>query len=65
MRRPDHRILTAVLGLLLFLLPACGPAPAPDRTTFAAPIASFGQIDRRAVGQQMLAEGHHLPFERG
>ena len=37
MRRPDHRILTAVLGLMLFLLPACAPAPAPDRTRFATP----------------------------
>jgi len=37
MRRPDHRILPAVLGLMLFVLPACAPAPAPDRTTFATP----------------------------
>ena len=37
MRRPDYRILTAVLGLMLFLLPACAPAPAPDRTRFATP----------------------------
>ena len=37
MRRPEQRILTAVLGLMLFLLPACGPAPAPDRTRFATP----------------------------
>ncbi|MGE5362182.1 MAG: DUF2950 domain-containing protein [Bacteroidales bacterium] len=39
MRRPDCRILSAVLGLMLFLLPACAsaPAPAPDRTRFATP----------------------------
>jgi hypothetical protein len=39
MRRPDHRILPAVLGLMLLLLPACAsaPEPAPDRTTFANP----------------------------
>jgi hypothetical protein len=37
MRRPDGRILTAVLGLLLFLLPACAQAPAPDRTCFSTP----------------------------
>jgi hypothetical protein len=37
MRRPDHRMLTAVLGLMLFLVPACAqaPEPAPDRTSFA------------------------------
>ena len=37
MRRPDCRHLTAVLGLALFLLPACAPAPAPDRTVFGTP----------------------------
>jgi hypothetical protein len=37
MRRPELRILAAVLGLALFLLPACAPAPAPDRTNFATP----------------------------
>ncbi len=37
MRRPDHRLLTAALGLMLFLLPACAPAPVPDRTIFATP----------------------------
>ena len=41
MRRPDHRILPAALGLMLLLLPACAsapaPEPAPDRTTFANP----------------------------
>jgi len=37
MRRPDCRILTAVFGLMLFLLPACAQAPAPDRTCFATP----------------------------
>jgi hypothetical protein len=37
MRRPDYRILTAVLGLMVFLLPACGQAPAPDRTRFGTP----------------------------
>ena len=35
----DHSqgILTVVLGLALFLLPACAPAPAPDRTAFKNP----------------------------
>ena len=37
MKRPDDRILTALLGLVLFLLPACAQAPAPDRTTFGTP----------------------------
>jgi hypothetical protein len=37
MKRPDHRILTAAMGLMLFLLPACAPAPAPDRTRFDTP----------------------------
>jgi hypothetical protein len=37
MRRPEQRILTAVLGLMLFVLAACAPAPVPDRTTFATP----------------------------
>ena len=37
MKRPDFRIPTLVLGLALFLLPACAPAPAPDRTRFATP----------------------------
>jgi hypothetical protein len=39
MRRPDCRIPSAVLGLMLFLLPACtfAPAPASDRTRFATP----------------------------
>ena len=37
MRRHEQRILTAVLGPMLFLLVACGPAPAPDRTCFATP----------------------------
>jgi hypothetical protein len=37
MRRPELRILTAVLGFILFLLPACAKAPAPDRTSFATP----------------------------
>jgi hypothetical protein len=37
MRRPDCRILSAVLGLTLLTLPACAPAPAPDRTRFATP----------------------------
>jgi hypothetical protein len=37
MRRPEYRHLAAVLGLALFLLPACGQAPAPDRTVFATP----------------------------
>jgi hypothetical protein len=37
MKRPDYRILTVCLGLVLFLLPACAPAPAPDRTVFSAP----------------------------
>jgi len=37
MRHPDCRVLTTVLGLLLLLLQACAPAPAPDRTRFATP----------------------------
>jgi len=39
MTRPELRILTAVLGLMSFLLPACAqaPAPAPDRTRFDTP----------------------------
>jgi len=37
MRRPEQRILTAVLGLMLFLLPACAKAPATDRTNFTTP----------------------------
>ena len=37
MRRPDRHILAAVLGVMLFLLPACAPAPAPDRTRFNTP----------------------------
>jgi len=37
MRRFDYRILSAVLGVMLFLVPACGKAPAPDRTRFATP----------------------------
>jgi hypothetical protein len=37
MRRPEQRILTAVLGSMLFLLPACAAAPAPDRTRFDTP----------------------------
>jgi hypothetical protein len=37
MRRPDRHILAAVLGVMLFLLPACAPAPAPDRTLFDTP----------------------------
>jgi hypothetical protein len=35
MRRSDHRILTAVMGLLVALLPACR-TPAPDRMHFAS-----------------------------
>jgi hypothetical protein len=37
MKRPERRILTVILGLTLFLLPACAPAPAPDRSVFATP----------------------------
>jgi hypothetical protein len=37
MKRPELRILTVILGLTMFLLPACAPAPAPDRTCFATP----------------------------
>jgi hypothetical protein len=37
MKRPELRILTVVLGLTLFLLPACGQAPASDRTCFRTP----------------------------
>ena len=35
MRRPDYRILTTALGLMVCLLPAC--AKPPDRTRFATP----------------------------
>jgi Protein of unknown function (DUF2950) len=37
MRHPDDRVLTTVLGLLLLVLQACAPAPAPERTRFATP----------------------------
>ena len=37
MKRLELRIPTVVLGLTLFLLPACAPAPAPDRTRFNNP----------------------------
>jgi hypothetical protein len=37
MKHPVDRILTALLGLALLLLPACAAAPAPDRTTFGTP----------------------------
>ena len=37
MKRLELRIATVVLGLTLFLLPACAPAPAPDRTRFNNP----------------------------
>lgn len=37
MTRPELRILTAVMGLMLFLLPACAPAPTADRTRFGTP----------------------------
>ena len=37
MRRPDPRMLAAVLGLTLCLSAACAPAPAPDRMRFATP----------------------------
>jgi hypothetical protein len=37
MRRPDFRNLAALLGVCLFLLSACAPAPAPDRTVFGTP----------------------------
>jgi Protein of unknown function (DUF2950) len=37
MRCPEYRIVGTVLGLLLLLLQACAPAPAPDRTRFATP----------------------------
>ncbi len=58
MRRSDHRILTAVLGLMLFLLPACAPAPAPDRTTLRHPGRGREGPDERAQDQQRRrAEG--------
>jgi hypothetical protein len=37
MGRPDHRSLIVVLGLMLWLLPACSSAPQSDRTRFATP----------------------------
>jgi Protein of unknown function (DUF2950) len=37
MRCRDQRILAAVLGATLFVLPACAPAPAPDRARFDTP----------------------------
>ena len=37
MKRLELRTLTVVVGLTLFLLPACAPAPAPDRTRFNNP----------------------------
>jgi len=37
MRRPEFRNLAAAVGLVVFLLPACAPAPAPDRSNFATP----------------------------
>lgn len=37
MKRRELRILTVVLSLMLFLLPACAPAPAADRTRFTTP----------------------------
>jgi hypothetical protein len=36
MRRPDYGVLITMLGVL-FLVSACGPAPAPDRTRFDSP----------------------------
>ena len=37
MKRLERRILTVILGLMLFLLPACAPAPTADRTRFTTP----------------------------
>src|SRR6186997_2864623 len=37
MKRPELRTRTVVLGLTLFLLAACAPGPAPDRTRFNNP----------------------------
>jgi len=37
MKRLELRTQTVVIGLTLFLLPACAPAPAPDRTRFNNP----------------------------
>ena len=37
MKRSAYRILNALLGAMLLLLPACAPAPAPDRPTFGTP----------------------------
>ena len=34
MKRRELHMLTVGLGLMLFLLPACAPAPTPDRTRF-------------------------------
>ena len=36
MRRPELRIVSAVVGLTMFLF-ACAPKPAPDRTRFGTP----------------------------
>jgi len=33
----NRLILAAAMGLMLFVLPACAPAPAPDRTRFDTP----------------------------
>ena len=37
MKRLELRTLTVVVGLTVFLVPACAPAPAPDRTRFNNP----------------------------
>ena len=37
MKRLELRTLTLVVGLTVLLLPACAPAPAPDRTRFNNP----------------------------
>ena len=37
MTRPELRTLAAAVVLMVLLLPACAPAPAPDRKSFATP----------------------------
>ena len=37
MKRRELHMLAVALGLMLFLLPACAPAPTPDRARFSTP----------------------------
>jgi hypothetical protein len=37
MKHFERRILTVILGIAVVVLPACAPAPSPDRTRFASP----------------------------